>query len=60
MPPTNDEKRTLTDADIAEILAQAEKRFYSNLGKGVWAFVWKTLVLGLMAIAAAGYMKGVK
>lgn len=60
MPPTEEGNRTLTDADVEAILEQAEKRFYSNLGKGVWGLVWKALILAAVAIAATGYMKGVK
>lgn len=60
MPPTEEGNRTLTDADVEAILEQAEKRFYSNLGKGVWGLVWKALILALVAIAATGYLKGVK
>ncbi len=34
-----DNKRTLTDADIQAVLNAAEQRFYLNLGKGFWRVV---------------------
>lgn len=59
--PTN---RNLSDADIIEIVDQLEARvaarFYSDLGRGVWALVWKAAVLALIGIAAYGSFKGLK
>lgn len=64
MPPNNEGNRTLTDADIAAIVAQAEAafvaRFYSDLGKGVWGILWKALVMAALGIAAYGGFKGIK
>lgn len=51
-------QRQLTDADIEAILTAAEKRFYLNLGRGIWSIVWKVALAILIAIAAYGQMKG--
>lgn len=45
--------RNLTDADVEAIVNAFEKRFYLNLGKGVWSYVWKAIIL--IAIGIAGY-----
>jgi hypothetical protein len=55
-------ERTLTDADI-EAIAKAikdkfKKEFYSDLGRGVWAIAWKSIVVMLIGIAAYGATKG--
>lgn len=55
------EDRTITDAD-AEAIAEALRRvmvrqFYVDVGRGVWAFAWRGILLGLLAIAAYGAMK---
>lgn len=54
--------RVLTDADIAAIAAELEKRltdnFYQDLGKGVWGLVKKALLAVLVGIAAYGAIKG--
>lgn len=46
------------EALAAEVILQLEpavKRwFYLNLGRGLWAVVWKTLLLGLIGLAAYG------
>ncbi|QJQ31831.1 hypothetical protein GV829_04680 [Sphingomonas lacunae] len=56
------ERRTLTDADVAAIAdaleTKLESRFYANLGKGVWAIVWKVIIAALLFIAAYGAVKG--
>lgn len=50
---------TLTDADLDRIVERLENRllgrFYINLGKGIWAFAWKGLILLLLSVAAYGY-----
>lgn len=56
--------RSLTDAD-AEAIAMAlerrvRRRFYEDLGKGLWSWVWKVLLGSLIAIAAYGGLKGLK
>ena len=45
------QQRNLTDADVEAILSAFEKRFYTNLGKGVWGLVWKSIVVAIAAIA---------
>lgn len=61
-PPQAEEKRNLTDADVKAIVAEAQKvmaaQFYSDLGKGVWAWLKKGMVLALVGLAAYGYVKG--
>jgi hypothetical protein len=50
--------RILSDADAEAIAAALEKRledrFMVNLGKGVWALIWKAAIVLLVAIAAYG------
>ncbi len=58
------ENRLLTDDDVKAIADALEQRiverFYSDLGKGVWAAVWKAAIAILIAFAAAGSIKGLK
>lgn len=58
------ENRLLSDDDVKAIADELEKRllerFYSDLGKGVWAAIWKAGIAILIAIAAAGSIKGLK
>ena len=64
MPDDEEERRhqALTDADIDKIVNGLEKkleqRFYINLGKGIWAFVWRAAIAALLALAAYGHYKG--
>lgn len=57
-------ERTLTDADAEAIAAALErrvtKRFYEDLGRGLWAWVWRGVVAGLIGFAAYSGMKGLK
>lgn len=53
-----DNMRTLTDADVEAILAAFEKRFYLNLGKGVWSHLWKIIMAGAFGLAGYGALKG--
>lgn len=52
------EERTLTEADVEAIASALEaklvKKFYLDLGKGVWDVAWKVIVGGLIALAAYG------
>jgi len=54
--------RALTDDDVKKIVDcledRLEQRFYINLGRGIWAFVWRAAVAGLLALAAWGHYKG--
>jgi hypothetical protein len=56
--------RTLTDADVKAIVeglyARAKSDFYADLGKGVWAFIWKCAVVSMIGMAAYGGLKGIK
>ena len=51
-------QRSLTDADVDAIVNKLEERvttrFYSDLGRGVWAYCKKMILLGMLAIAAYG------
>lgn len=53
----NDE-RQLTDADASMIAEKLERRllsrFYTNLGMGFWAIIWRGIIVLLLAIAAYG------
>lgn len=53
--------RHLTDADVEAIVSTLQvrvvKRFYTDLGRGVWGLAWRGIVLGLVAIAAYGAWK---
>lgn len=57
-------QRTLTDEDVAAVVdALCEKiknEFYRDLGRGLWAFVWKALIAGMIGIDAWQGLKGVK
>ncbi len=59
-----DENRNLTDDDVKAIVEKMEAavvaRFYNDLGRGVWAVVWKAIVVALIGIAAYGALKGMK
>lgn len=54
--------RTLTDADVEALTEALRKKwiaaFYQDLGKGVWALVWRAIVVAAVAIAAYGAVKG--
>lgn len=56
--------RNLTDGDVTAIVTALEKsltdKFYSDLGRGVWSWVRKTLIAMLLAFAAYGAVKGYK
>ena len=55
-------ERALTDEDIKKIVegleTRLEQRFYINIGRGAWSFVWRAAVVGLLALAAYGHYKG--
>lgn len=54
--------RSLTDDDVKKIVdcleTRLEQRFYVNLGRGIWAFVWRAAIAGLLVLAAWGHYKG--
>lgn len=58
------EKRTLTESDVKAIVDELEcritKRFYFNLGRGVFAIVWKAIVTCMAILAVYGIAKGGK
>lgn len=63
MAPRN---RNLTDADVEAMSARVadiiekriEERFYTNIGRGVWAAAWRIILAALLVIAAYGAVKG--
>lgn len=54
--------RSMTDDDVQALADELENRltnrFYGNIGRGFWSIVWRAIVLGCLAIAAYGSMKG--
>lgn len=48
------DRRNFTDADIAALVAKMKQEFFNNLGKGVWAFVWKGMIIALIALSLYG------
>jgi hypothetical protein len=58
------EERKLNDADVEAIVSKMEERmterFYGDIGRGVWAIVWKAVISALVLVAAYGSMKGFK
>lgn len=59
-----EEERKLSDADVEAIVQLLDKkvteRFYSDLGRGVWAMLWKVIIVTIVGIAAYGSLKGMK
>lgn len=53
--------RNLTDEDVKAIVDGLEKRmtdkFYRDLGRGFWGFVWKGIIGAAMILAAYGAVK---
>ena len=58
------DERNLTDDDVRAVVDQIEERmverFYGDLGRGVWGIAWKAIVMGLVALATYGSVKGFK
>lgn len=58
------EERNLTDADVRAIVDEMEERmtarFYGDLGRGVWAVIWKAIIMAMIGLAAYGSIKGMK
>lgn len=54
--------RNLTEADVKAIVDTLEQRFtqkfYSDLGKGVWAWIWRAIIAAALFLAAYGAAKG--
>jgi len=59
-----DPKRNLTEADVNAIVDALEerisKKFYLDIGQGVWSMAWKTIIVLIIGIAAYGATKGLK
>lgn len=53
-----EEGRSLTDKDVEAIVNAFEKRFYLNLGQGVWSYVWKVILLVCIGVAASNALHG--
>jgi hypothetical protein len=58
------EERKLSDDDVRAIVDEMEQRmterFYGDIGRGVWAVVWKAIIAALVLVAAYGSTKGFK
>lgn len=56
------EKRNLTEQDVQAIVdeleSRLEKRFFLNLGRGVWSIAWKVAITGVIILSAIGSLKG--
>lgn len=61
--PTGERRgRSLTDEDAKAIAAalademedRLVKRFYHNLGRGLWGLIWKGILLLMLGLAAYG------
>jgi hypothetical protein len=56
--------RALTDEDVQALADEFEerlaRRFYLNIGRGVWGLAWKAILVGLLFVASYGYFKGWK
>jgi hypothetical protein len=54
-------ERALTEADIKALADELEdrlvRRFYTNLGRGLWGLIWRAFMLGMLGLAACGGMK---
>ena len=55
------DERLLSDGDVKAIVDALETRltdkFYKDVGRGFWGFVWKGVITGMMFLAAFGAMK---
>lgn len=58
----SDQPTKLSEADADLIASKLEQRlvehFHLNVGKGVWALAWKTVVVCIVILAAYGSLKG--
>ena len=58
------DERKITDADVDAITESLRRKiiteFYQDLGKGVWGWVWKVIVMAIVGIAAYGAARGLK
>jgi hypothetical protein len=54
--------RLLSDADIQALADELEdrlvRRFYLNLGRGLWGVLWRLAVTALLGLAAYGAVHG--
>jgi len=57
----NEANRNLTEDDVKAVVDELERRmverFFSNVGKGVWHIVWRTLIVLMIVLAAYGAAK---
>lgn len=58
---SDEAQRNLTDADAKAIAREVRnlvvEEFYQDIGKGVWGVIWRTIVAGLLLLAAWGAVK---
>lgn len=59
--PEHKGHRNLTDDDVKALADELENRvvdrFYRNLGRGVWTFAWRGIVLAVIIFVAVGTIK---
>lgn len=53
-------ERNLTDDDVKALVDELEKRLEQQVGKGLIGLLWKAAVLGFLALAAYGFLRGDK
>lgn len=46
------------DLIVEKVCDKLEKKLYLNIGKGLMGFVWKGVIIGLIALAAYGAGSG--
>ena len=53
--------RNLTDNDVQALVDELEKRwerrFYLNLGRGVWSILWRAFIAAMLIVAGWGAFK---
>lgn len=53
-------ERNLTDEDVKALIDELESRLEQQVGKGLIGLLWKAAVLGFVALAAYGFLRGDK
>ena len=52
----------LSDGDVKAIVDELEcrltKRFYFNIGQGIWALAWRAIIVMIVALSAYGALRG--
>lgn len=48
------DKRNFTDADIDALVKKMKQEFFNNLGRGIWSFMWKGILIALIGLSLYG------